>query len=63
MIEGWHRRATTIIASTNFGGKGIARQMDKLWPVKKEKPDLTNARKQLERFKELEKQRNAGHRT
>lgn len=35
MLEGWIRRATFIVASTNVGSKGLATKFDKMWPVEK----------------------------
>lgn len=41
--EELQRRATMIIASSNFGGKGIAGKMDRLWPspLKKAKASIS----------------------
>lgn len=56
MLEAWIRRATFLIASTNFGGKSISGKMKSLWPVD-EKP-VSNvsdrAREQLKKFRESE---------
>lgn len=54
--EAWIRRATFIIAATNFGGKGVAGKFDRIWPVEGEKknniPD--RAKDQLRKFREAE---------
>lgn len=36
MFESMFRGMTTIIASTNFGGKGVAGRMKKMWPMKRD---------------------------
>lgn len=55
MLEGWIRRATLIIASTNFGGKSIASKFDRLWPVENAVAKVSEkALEQLRKFREME---------
>lgn len=55
MLESWIRRSTFIIASTNFGGKGVAGKQESLWPIDKDKPKVPErALEQLRKFREAE---------
>ena len=55
MLEGWIRRSTFIIASTNFGGKAVSGKMDRLWPVEHGKVNVNEkALEQLRKFREIE---------
>lgn len=55
MLEGWIRRATFIIASTNFGGKGITGKLEKLWPIEDGPVKVPErALEQLRKFREAE---------
>lgn len=55
MLEGWIRRASFIIGSTNFGGKALSGKMDKLWPVENGTPKVhEKAKEQLRKFREAE---------
>lgn len=53
ILEGWIRRATFIIASTNVGSKGLATKFDKMWPVDKGPQKVEErALEQLRKFRE-----------
>jgi len=56
MLEAWHRRSAFIIASTNFGGKGVANKMEKLWPIEGIDRVKVNqkAKDQLRKLREME---------
>jgi len=56
MLEAWQRRSTFIIASTNFGGKGVANKMEKLWPIEGVDRVKVNqkAKDQLRKLREME---------
>jgi len=41
-FEAMFRRMTTIIAGTNFGGKGVAARMKKMWPMGIDKPKVSH---------------------
>lgn len=61
MLEAWIRRATFIIASTNFGGKGVANKQGQLWPIEAiDKSRVSSkALDQLRKFREMEALRKA----
>lgn len=56
MHEAWIRRATLIIGSSNFGGKGVAEKFDRLlWPTEKAPSNVSKrALDQLRKFREAE---------
>lgn len=55
MLEAWVRRSTFIIASTNFGGKGIPGKFDTLWPDDSDRIKVPErALEQLRKFREAE---------
>ena len=55
MLEGWIRRSTLIIASTNFGGKTVASKFERLWPVERAVGKVNEkALEQLRKFREME---------
>lgn len=55
MHESWIRRATMIIGSSNFGGKGVAGKFDRLWPTEQQVGNVSErAREQLRKFREAE---------
>lgn len=56
MFEAWIRRATFIVASTNFGGKAVAGKQDSLWPTEKKDAGKIEQRAldQLQKFREAE---------
>jgi len=56
MFHGIARRMTAIIASTNFGGKGVAGKMNKLWPMPgDDRPKVSSrALETLRKFREAD---------
>lgn len=55
MFQGIAKRMTAIIASTNFGGKGVAGKMNKLWPIGDDKPKVSErALDTLRKFREAD---------
>lgn len=61
MQQGIFRRMTFIIASTNFGGKGIAQKIKKLWPLRSDGIGNVSdkAREVLRTFREREAMKKA----
>lgn len=56
MFEAWIRRATFIIAATNFGGKSVIGKQESLWPTgEKDSTAISDrALDQLRKFREAE---------
>lgn len=50
------RRQTMIIASSNFGGKGIAGRMDRLWPSPLKRAKTTISPRTWDTLKRLREQ-------
>lgn len=63
MQESWLRRATFLIAGTNFGGKEVNRRFERFWPDPYGDGKVVNvsqrALDQLRKFREIEAMKRA----